>query len=126
LAGVVENLEVRADRMKENIDLSQGQLFSSHLLLLLVEKGLSREEAYAHVQRLSHALKPGQSLKAACLRDKEVGALVKKKEIEEVFSGKRHLKQIDALISELLAKTSRSATGRTPARGTGKPQRKKK
>lgn len=103
LAKVVENLEVRPDRMIENMELSQGQLFSSHLLLLLVEKGLSREEAYAHAQRLSHGLKKGENLKEAALNDKEVSRLVKKKEVEEVFTGQRHLKQIDSLLADFLA-----------------------
>lgn len=102
LARVVENLEVRPDKMLENIELSQGQLFSSHLLLLLVEKGLSREEAYADVQRLSHGLKKTQTLKQAALSDKKISQLAKPKEIEQVFTGKRHLAQIDGLLNEFL------------------------
>lgn len=102
LARVVENLEVRPEKMLENIELSQGQLFSSHLLLLLVEKGLSREEAYADVQRLSHGLKKDQTLKQAALADKKISGLVKPKEVEQVFTGKRHLAQIDDLLNEFL------------------------
>lgn len=102
LARVVENLEVRPEKMLENIELSQGQLFSSHLLLLLVEKGLSREEAYADVQRLSHGLKKDQTLKQAALADKRISGLVKPKEVEQVFTGKRHLAQIDDLLNEFL------------------------
>ncbi|RYZ64692.1 MAG: adenylosuccinate lyase, partial [Proteobacteria bacterium] len=49
---LIEGLEINEERMRSNMDLSQGQLFSSHLLLALVDKGLSREDAYAHVQRL--------------------------------------------------------------------------
>lgn len=108
LAQVVENLEIRSEKMKENMDLSQGQLFSSHLLLLLVEKGLSREQAYAHVQRLSHGLKPGQQLRDAVLKDKETSKLVKTKEVDEVFSGKRHIRQIESLIAEFLKPDSKA------------------
>ncbi len=112
LATIVENLEVREDRMKANMELSQGQLFSSHLLLLLVEKGLSREEAYAHVQSLSHTLKPGQSLALAAVKDQKVSSLAKKKEIEDVFTGKRHLKQIDELLSEFIARATSKKTSK--------------
>ncbi|MEK7357760.1 MAG: adenylosuccinate lyase [Bdellovibrionota bacterium] len=91
---LVEGLEVKKDRMRENMNLSQGQLFSSHLLLALVEKGLSREEAYAHVQRLSHRMKPGSHLRDEALRDKEVGLLLDESDVDEIFEGTRHRESI--------------------------------
>lgn len=87
---LVRGLEVQPEAMKRNMDLSGGMLFSSHLLLALVEAGLSREEAYAHAQRLSHGLKPGESLKEAAANDAEVKRLVKAEVLEDVFSGRRH------------------------------------
>lgn len=87
---LVEGLEIQSARMKANMDLSQGQLFSSHLLLALVEKGLSREVAYAHVQRLSHQMKPGHHLREQALRDKEVGLLLSEEEVDAIFAGERH------------------------------------
>lgn len=89
-ARLVEGLEIVPERMLKNMDLSQGTLFSSHLLLALVEKGLSREDAYALVQRLSHGLKPGQHLREAALADKEVSKLLSEKEIRSVFAGDKH------------------------------------
>jgi adenylosuccinate lyase len=80
--------------MKSNMELSQGQMMSSHLLLLLVGKGLSREEAYKHVQRLSHSLKDSESLYKKALKDKEVMSIVNRKELGDLFSGQVHLKAI--------------------------------
>ncbi|HEX5493827.1 MAG TPA: adenylosuccinate lyase [Mycobacteriales bacterium] len=48
--GLVTGLEVDADRMRRNLDLTGGLIYSSAVLLDLVESGLSREDAYALVQ----------------------------------------------------------------------------
>lgn len=94
MAGLMEGLEVQERRMLANMDLSQGQLFSSHLLLALVEKGLSREEAYAHVQRLSHQMKDGAHLREEAMSDPEVSRLLARNEIEAIFAGERHREAI--------------------------------
>lgn len=84
MATVIENLNVQEERMLENMNLSQGQLFSSQVLLAYIETGLSREEAYKKVQGLCHGLKKGQHLKQILLGLKEL----KPKTIEDIFSGK--------------------------------------
>lgn len=89
---ICENLEVRSDRMQQNMELSQGQLFSSHILLELVNKGLSREEAYKLTQELSHSLKSGQSLKEALLKDSR--HKISPERIAAIFSGSDHRESI--------------------------------
>lgn len=49
--GLVENLVVRAERMRANLDATHGLVFSQAVLLALVEEGISRDEAYRIVQR---------------------------------------------------------------------------
>lgn len=49
--GVVDRLIVYPDRMKKNLELTRGLIFSEGVLLKLVESGLTREQAYALVQR---------------------------------------------------------------------------
>ncbi len=102
MAQVVKGLKVDAERMRANMDLSQGQLFSSHVLLALVEKGLSREEAYSLVQRLSHSLKKGQSLGEALRVDPEGQKLLSEAEVHEIFSGQKHQKAIQLVIERVL------------------------
>jgi adenylosuccinate lyase len=94
MADVVNGLYVDRERMRHNLNLSQGQLFSSHLLLALVEKGLSREDAYARVQALSHGLQAGEHLHAAAGAHAEVGRLLSSDELRSIFSGERHLAAI--------------------------------
>jgi adenylosuccinate lyase len=96
MATLLEGLEVNKKRMIENIESSQGQLFSSHVLLALVDKGLSREVAYSHVQRLSHSLSKGEHLREKIFGDPEVSKYLKSKELDEIFSGKKHKKTIKA------------------------------
>lgn len=102
MAGVVGNLEVNQDRMLQNMDLSQGQLFSSHLLLHMVDQGLSREEAYKKVQAASHQLQPGQHLRDQLLVNTETSKYFDSKVIDEIFSGQRHLSQVDSIIEGAL------------------------
>lgn len=102
MAGVVENLEVQSDRMKQNMDLSQGQLFSSHLLLHMVDQGLSREEAYKKVQSVSHGLKPGEHLRDQLLINEETKQYFCPEVVDEIFSGKRHLSQVHTILQGAL------------------------
>ncbi len=102
MAGVIENLDVNSERMLQNMDLSQGQLFSSHLLLHMVDQGLSREEAYKKVQGVSHRLKPGEHLKNQLLVDSDTKEYFDEAVIAEIFSGKRHLSQVEEIIKGAL------------------------
>ncbi len=115
MAGVVENLQVDEAQMFSNMQISQGQLFSSHVLLSLVNQGLTREEAYKNVQRISHSLKDGEYLKDKLINDKTVGELLSKKELNDIFSGKKHKKQILKVISRVGKK--KNGKGRAALRG---------
>lgn len=98
---VLKQLYVNTERMKQNIDLSQGMLFSSHVLLHLVDQGCTREEAYAHVQRVSHSLVDGESLQDKILNDTVLKGLIQKKEIIKIFSGKTHLENIQKKLKKM-------------------------
>jgi adenylosuccinate lyase len=70
MAFVVEGLVVDAARMRANIDASHGLPFSGRVLLRLVEAGLSREDAYAVVQRNAmRAWETGEHLRALIAAD---------------------------------------------------------
>jgi adenylosuccinate lyase len=101
MATIIDQLEVDAERMKHNMDLSQGQLFSSHLLLHLVDKGLSREDAYKLVQSASHSLKPGQHLKNTLAESAETKKYFSAEDLSSIFSGERHLKNTQSTFKKL-------------------------
>ena len=102
MAILLDGLQVSKKRMQENVDLSQGQLFSSQVLLALVEKGLDRELAYSHVQRLCHGMGKGDHLKNKILADPELKRLLKPREIERIFSGERNKKNIKTILRRVL------------------------
>ncbi len=92
---LLKGLYVDVNRMFENTQKLGGVLYSSHLLLHLVEKkNKSREEAYAIVQKASHGLGRDQHLKDYLLKSAETKNLFNKKELEQIFSGQKHLKSI--------------------------------
>ncbi len=99
---LLNGLTVNKERMLENIDRAQGTLFSSHVLLALVDKGLTREEAYKIVQKHSHALSPGEHLRESLMKDPETHKLLKSKELNEIFSGKRHTQAIGKILENVL------------------------
>lgn len=98
---LLDGLDVDKKRMLDNIESSQGQIFSSHVLLALVDKGMRREDAYALVQRLCHSLGYGEHLKDKLMVEDEVRTLLKPKEIEEIFTGKKHKKSIKDIIKRV-------------------------
>ena len=98
MGDVIRGLEVNREQMLKNMGDSQGMLFSSHLLLAVVEGGLSREDAYKEVQRLSHGLKPGETLESVAADDEKISKLVPKAKLAEVFSGKKHKASIRATL----------------------------
>lgn len=98
---LLDGLYVDKKRMMENIESSQGQIFSSHVLLSLIKKGMRREDAYALVQRLCHSLGYGEHLRDKLLIDDQVRSLLNPKEIEEIFTGKKHKKSIKEIIKRV-------------------------
>lgn len=101
MTNILEHLVVDGQRMKENMNLSQGQMFSSQLLLALLKKGLSRLEAYGLAQKLSHGLQKGQNLKEAFLQDPK--NLLSQEELDVVFSCEAFLKGIKERIQKVLS-----------------------
>jgi adenylosuccinate lyase len=101
--GVVKNLAVSPEKMMENLELTRGTVFSGHLLLALVDKGVSREDAYRLVQQ--HALAAfdgGATLLERVQHDPTISSAMTKEEITEVFSLARHLKEVDRIVDRAL------------------------
>ncbi len=97
-AGLVEALVVDPERMRENLDLTRGLAFSGTLLLELTRKGLSREGAYALVQR--HAMETwdhGGDFRERVLADPKICEVLSKEEIDRAFSLDEALRHVDAI-----------------------------
>jgi adenylosuccinate lyase len=95
----VEKLLVYPERMQKNLSASKGLFNSQAVLLALTKKGLSREAAYALVQRNAMATwadSGGKQFKDFLLADPDVTKVLSRREIETLFSLEAHLREVDA------------------------------
>ncbi|MEJ5362350.1 MAG: adenylosuccinate lyase [Spirochaetota bacterium] len=93
---ILENLHVYPDAMMKTIEKTGGLFYSQALLLKLVEKGYTREEAYQIVQdNAMRVWNAGGSLKELSLNDERITAKLSQDEIEEIFKLDNFLHNID-------------------------------
>ena len=107
--GIVDNLVVYPERMKQNLDRLKGLIFSQQLLLALAEAGVLREDAYAMVQtQAMRAWEKGESFKDLALADPKIVQSLGKERVEEIFDLAYHLKYIDAVFDRVFKKPAAS------------------
>ncbi|MBI4633774.1 MAG: adenylosuccinate lyase [Deltaproteobacteria bacterium] len=103
--GLVDNLIVYPERMLANLHMTNGVIFSQHVLLTLIDKGITRENAYALVQK--NAMKSweeGVEFKQLLLNDREIMARLKPQDIEDVFQVGNFLKHVDFIFNRVFGK----------------------
>ncbi len=99
---VVENLVVHEDNMLKNLDLLGGAVFSQQLLLALIDKGATREDAYALVQPCAmEARDKGLKFREVIGRCEQIGNYLSKIEIESLFDYDYHLKNVDKIFKRV-------------------------
>jgi adenylosuccinate lyase len=104
---IVRNWRIHPDRMRDNIHLTRGLVFSQRVLLALTQKGLSRENAYHLVQRNSlKAWDEGRDFKDLLLADEGVTEKLSAAEIDACFSLDPYLSKIDYIFEKVLADES--------------------
>lgn len=104
---IIKNWKVFPEKMKENIDLTRGLIFSQKLLLSLMKKDLSRDDAYNLVQKNSLlAWKEHLDFKEIVLSDSEVKKILSRKEIDECFFLDPYLEKIDYIFERVLSDES--------------------
>lgn len=104
-ATLVETLIVYPERMRENLDLLKGLIFSGQLLLDLAAKGASREEAYGWVQRNSMQVwETREDFRTLVERDPDVRRYLTPREIARAFSIERQLRNVDAIFRRVFGK----------------------
>lgn len=101
-SGLIENLVVYKDNMKQNMDRTFGLYNSQRLLLKLVEKGLSREAAYDIVQpKAMQAWQEQQSFREIVAADPEITGYLSEDEIDEAFDAAYHLRNVDLIFERV-------------------------
>ena len=100
--GLVAKLVVYPNRMLANLDMTRGVIFSQMVLLKLIEKGMSREGAYAVVQK--HAMQSwekGKEFKQLLMKDRGVMACMSRRELDAVFRVENFLGHIDFIFKRV-------------------------
>ena len=99
---IMDRLIVYPDHMRENLDRSYGLVFSQRVLLALIEKGLSRQDAYAIVQRNAMASwKTRTPFLDLLLADDAVTTKVPEGEVRALFDYRYYLSNIGATFERL-------------------------
>jgi adenylosuccinate lyase len=102
LTGVLDGLLVYPDRMRENLDRTHGLAFSQAVLLALARAGMSRESAYAIVQRCSmRAWETGEALQTLLAADPEIRTVLSAEDLGACFDAQRYLSQVDAIFERI-------------------------
>ena len=94
--GIVAGLQVYPQRMKENLELTQGLVFSQRVLLALIESGLSRQDAYAIVQRNSmRAWKERVPFRGLLEADADLTSRLNAAQLDEIFDYTIYTRHVD-------------------------------
>lgn len=100
--GVVRDLQVYPENMRRNLELTHGLVFSEGVLLVLVDKGLAREDAYAMVQRNAmQSWRTGEDFRSLLAADAEVAAHLSQAELDACFDLQHHLRNMGEMFARL-------------------------
>lgn len=96
LTGVLRNLVVMPDNMRRNFDSLHGLVYSQRVLHMLIDNGLSREDAYEVVQRNSlRSWDEGLSLRDLVRADPDCN--LSERDLDEAFSEQWYLRHVDSI-----------------------------
>ncbi len=99
---IFRDFVVYPEKMQKNLQITHGLFFSEDVLLKLIEKGLTREQAYALVQRNAmHCWETGEDFLTALANDHEVAEKITRTELEKVFDLNSLLGNVDYIYKSL-------------------------
>ena len=102
MTNLIDNLLIYPENMKKNLDLTKGLIFSQEVLLLLIKKGLTRENAYEVVQR--NAMKVWREridFKELLKTDDEVMSHLKENELDDLFDLSKIMNNINKIFERI-------------------------
>jgi len=103
MSEIIKNLKVYPENMRKNLNIYGGVIFSQKVLLLLVEKGLSRENAYSLVQKNAHKAWNNEAgnFRQNIEGDQEIMTLVTQNDLKECFDPSIHLNNLNVIWEKL-------------------------
>jgi adenylosuccinate lyase len=102
LTGVIDKLLVYSENMKRNLDRLGGLIHSQRILLALTQKGMSREDSYAAVQRNAMPVWRGEgNFLDLLMADKDVSVLLSADELKSLFDLGYHTKHVETIFKRV-------------------------
>ncbi|MBL3716648.1 adenylosuccinate lyase [Lactococcus garvieae] len=99
---IVKNLTVFPENMKRNMDATFGLIYSQHVMLMLIEKGMTREEAYDLVQPLTAKSWDEQLMFRPLVENNEkIREKLTEEDIDAAFDYNYHLSRVDVIFERL-------------------------
>ncbi|MEY8443946.1 adenylosuccinate lyase [Lactococcus ileimucosae] len=99
---IVKNLTVFPENMKRNMDATFGLIYSQHVMLMLIEKGMTREEAYDLVQPLTAKAWDEQIMFRPLVENNEkIREKLTEEDIDAAFDYNYHLSRVDVIFERL-------------------------
>jgi adenylosuccinate lyase len=115
MTAVIADMRVFPERMKKNLDATQGLIFSGQLLQDLVEKGMPRDDAYKVVQENAMAAwETDTSFRERVAKDSRIKFL-DAKALDYTFDLQRQLRHVDAIFARVFAEKPSEKTATTKA-----------
>ncbi|MEM2914491.1 MAG: lyase family protein, partial [Candidatus Bathyarchaeia archaeon] len=107
MINVLSNLEIDEERMKKNLVLTEGRAMSEAVMLLLVRKGLGRQEAHELIRQLAIKSESGKiPFRTVLLQEEMIHRIVDEKEIDDALNPENYLgtsaRQIDLAIEKTI------------------------
>ncbi len=114
LTRLLDRLVVYPENMAANLNKSRGLIFSEGVMLRLVQKGLSREEAYALVQKAAfQALHGKKDFLQVLLKDRAIRRYLRPQEIRECLDIGHALRHVDEIFGRVFGKSKKHSPQRT-------------
>jgi adenylosuccinate lyase len=95
---IAANMRVNTARMKQNVEITRGLVFSQRALIALIDKGMKRQDAYKLVQRNAmEAWEDGEDFRDKLEADGDVASLLTVEDLDAVFDYGHYLHEIDRI-----------------------------
>lgn len=101
-ANVVEQLTVFPENMKDNMETTFGLIYSQRVMLQLIDKGLSREEAYDLVQpKTAQAWNEKKDFRSLLETDSKITSILTQNDLNDAFDYNYHIKHVDTIFDRV-------------------------
>ncbi len=102
MKNLLDGLVVYPERMMENMNKTHGLIYSQRVLLALIDKGVSRDEAYIMVQRNAmRSWEEGEDFKSLLENDSDICSHLTPAELADLFDISYHLKHVDTIFERV-------------------------